>query len=204
MFSWELRGVQAIVCEFARTPLSCIKFRNFKIEDVHELSPSAECSRCKRKFFGARFVRYKCINENFCRDCFFEAEYRKNYINTKADLEALLREHLRAAHKTKCALCGVEVVDSVIHYEFDHVDVGSKSFNVGHGILELLPFEEICREIEYCRLLCDLCHSAVTRVQQASGVSNIPREVLLSNAALQQQITTKVDAASKALIAKSH
>lgn len=139
-------------------------------------------------------MRYQIRDMRFCRDCWFQPNHRQDYLERKTELEASLRDNLRELQKTTCALCKVEVVDATprVHFEFDHVDLGSKKFNVGCAIMQLQPLEEILQEIEGCRLLCDRCHSVVTRVQQLSGASSIPQRLLLSDALLNQEVQNKV------------
>lgn len=120
-------------------------------------------------------------------------------------MEAAFRDHLRRSRKTTCSLCKLEVVDATpsVYFEFDHVDLGRKTFNVGSAIMQLRPLEEIVSEIELCRLLCDMCHSIVTRVQQVTGAYNIPRDLLRANATLNQEVLNKVHSMSMVLLHSS-
>jgi hypothetical protein len=116
-----------------------------------------------------------------------------------------VREFLVAEEKTSCNLCSehlVEPLRTAVYYEFDHVDVGEKDFNVGTAIMQLRPAAEIFTELRKCRLLCDSCHDVVTAVQKKSGVHDIPRELLVADGELSRRVHSNVERWSRGLIRK--
>lgn len=181
-----------------------MKFLNFNESELDKLLPGDTCSRCRKVFFGGRFVRYRMSGNRYCRDCWFEPGHRQVYLQRKKQLELEVVEYLQTRQKTDCALCRMQLVGSaqLVHFEFDHIDVAEKRVNVGAAIMELGRKEDIFAEIDRCRLLCDVCHSVVTRVQQATGLHNIPREVLLADTELIRQAMTKTDSLAQFLLKK--
>lgn len=200
-------------CPHCRTILknvkkhSCpvVKFNQVVDSVLDELKPKGSCAACGSEFFGGRFLKHAIGEKRYCRTCWFRPEHQAVYQAQKQALEAQVREFLVAEGKTGCTLCHEKLVElhrTVVYYEFDHVDVGEKDFNVGKAIMQLLPAAEIFTELKKCRLLCDSCHDVTTAVQKNSGVHDIRRELLVADRQLSQRVSSNVERWSRALIRK--
>ena len=70
-----------------------------------------------------------------------------------------LRSH---KEKTGCAVCGEK--DPIV-LEFNHLDMATKSFNLGESARLGMSLENLMREVEKCEILCANCHKRKTAKQ---------------------------------------
>lgn len=69
----------------------------------------------------------------------------------------------------RCLDCGSEE-----NLQFDHIDPSSKEFNIGK-ILAGANEDKLYRELNKCQLLCEDCHKAKSKRENANG--NIARKM---------------------------
>jgi hypothetical protein len=162
------------------------KSLNYDSKQILDNLSTYTCCGCRVRYIDKKRMRcFKGIN--LCVNCYNipEIHYDIKYIRHQLNLYYI------AHNKTKCSICYKDLIDlntveTLTKFEADHIDINKKTMNIGQMITQGYPLLSIIEELQYCRLLCILCHDIVTFSQQKTGlytlkrITNIPDHVIQS------------------------
>lgn len=80
--------------------------------------------------------------------------------------------HINKLKETGCVLCGYQNHTLPRYFHFDHIDVENKIERISQYVEDKYTFQDLLKEIEKCRILCQPCHFIHTQDQLKEGVFN--------------------------------
>lgn len=149
-----------------------------RFADPNRFEDGKVCGRCKQLKQLPEFsisTSERRIVTSWCKQCAREhnnKKYRESDRIKRLAQERRLRYRERnrlflweIISHSSCADCGE---DDPLVLEFDHLDRGSKSFNIGWATSACVPLSRLSEEMSKCDIVCANCHRRRTASQNGS------------------------------------
>lgn len=91
-------------------------------------------------------------------------------IKGKSKIHKLKSDYVNELKKAGCCLCNYKNDDLPRFFHFDHINPSLKITDISAIVMDkLYTFDDLLKEIEKCRLLCNFCHIIHTDNQRING-----------------------------------